>query len=88
MIFTPAIAALLFVAAQAGFLDGPRVLANMALDRWFPTRFATLSISGGVPVADESFACLDCGLVWTVTDKDKLLGFLESHCYASWKPSA
>jgi amino acid transporter len=36
-------AALLFVAAQTGFLDGPRVLANMALDRWFPTRFAMLS---------------------------------------------
>lgn len=35
--------ALLFVAAQTGFLDGPRVLANMALDRWFPVRFATLS---------------------------------------------
>ncbi|AOS45322.1 hypothetical protein Verru16b_02402 [Lacunisphaera limnophila] len=36
-------AALLFIAAQAGFLDGPRVLANMALDRWFPARFANLS---------------------------------------------
>jgi len=36
-------AVLLFIAAQAGFLDGPRVLANMALDRWFPTRFANLS---------------------------------------------
>ena len=36
-------AALLFIAAQTGFLDGPRVLSNMALDRWFPTRFATLS---------------------------------------------
>ena len=36
-------ATLLFVAAQAGFLDGPRVLANMALDRWFPTKFAMLS---------------------------------------------
>jgi amino acid transporter len=36
-------AALLFVAAQAGFLDGPRVLSNMALDRWFPSRFANLS---------------------------------------------
>ena len=36
-------AALLFVAAQTGFLDGPRVLANMAVDRWVPTRFATLS---------------------------------------------
>jgi len=36
-------AALLLIAAQAGFLDGPRVLASMALDRWFPTRFASLS---------------------------------------------
>lgn len=36
-------AALLMIAAQAGFLDGPRVLASMALDRWMPARFATLS---------------------------------------------
>ncbi len=36
-------AALLFIAAQTGFLDGPRVLSNMALDRWFPTKFAMLS---------------------------------------------
>src|SRR5439155_26105482 len=36
-------ATLLFVAAQAGFLDGPRVLANMELDSWLPHRFAQLS---------------------------------------------
>lgn len=36
-------ATLLFVAAQAGFIDGPRVLANMALDQWIPTRFSVLS---------------------------------------------
>jgi amino acid transporter len=36
-------ATLLFVAAQTGFLGGPRVLANMSLDRWFPTRFSVLS---------------------------------------------
>lgn len=36
-------ALLLFVAAQAGFVDGPRVLANMAIDRWLPARFAMLS---------------------------------------------
>jgi len=36
-------AALLFIAAQTGFLGGPRVLSNMASDRWFPTRFAMLS---------------------------------------------
>ncbi|MGP8052599.1 MAG: APC family permease, partial [Limisphaerales bacterium] len=36
-------AALLFIAAQTGFFGGPRILANMAVDRWMPTRFATLS---------------------------------------------
>jgi amino acid transporter len=35
--------AILFIAAQTGFLGGPRVLANMAVDRWMPTRFASLS---------------------------------------------
>jgi K+ transporter len=35
--------ALLFVAAQTGFIDGPRVMANMAIDSWFPHRFASLS---------------------------------------------
>jgi amino acid transporter len=34
---------LLFVAAQAGFVDGPRVMANMALDQWVPHRMAALS---------------------------------------------
>lgn len=36
-------AVLLLVAAQTGFLDGPRVMANMALDSWLPRRCATLS---------------------------------------------
>lgn len=36
-------AGLLFVAAQAGFIDGPRVMSNMALDSWLPHRFAQLS---------------------------------------------
>ena len=35
--------AILFVAAQTGFLDGPRILANMAVDSWVPRRFAQLS---------------------------------------------
>lgn len=35
--------ALLLVAAQTGFLDGPRVMANMALDGWLPRRFSSLS---------------------------------------------
>ncbi len=36
-------AGLLFVAAQAGFIDGPRVMSNMASDSWLPHRFAQLS---------------------------------------------
>jgi len=36
-------AALLVVAAQAGFIDGPRVMANMATDSWLPHRFGQLS---------------------------------------------
>jgi amino acid transporter len=35
--------ALLFVAAQTGFVGGPQVLATMAIDRWVPRRFANLS---------------------------------------------
>lgn len=34
---------LLFIAAQTGFIDGPRVMANMAVDGWLPKRFAALS---------------------------------------------
>ncbi len=36
-------AILLLVAAQTGFIDGPRVMANMATDSWLPRRFAALS---------------------------------------------
>ena len=35
--------ALLLVAAQAGFIDAPRVMANMAVDSWLPHRFAAFS---------------------------------------------
>lgn len=36
-------AILLFVAAEAGFTGGPRVMSNMAVDSWLPHRFAALS---------------------------------------------
>jgi amino acid transporter len=35
--------ALLVVGAQAGFIDGPRVMANMAIDSWLPRSFSLLS---------------------------------------------
>jgi amino acid transporter len=36
-------AILLLIAAQTGFIDGPRVMANMAADSWLPKRFTGLS---------------------------------------------
>jgi amino acid transporter len=36
-------AAILLVAAQTGFIDGPRVLSSMAVDSWVPHRFSHLS---------------------------------------------
>jgi hypothetical protein len=36
-------AAILFVAANTGFLGGPAVLSNMAHDRWVPHQFSNLS---------------------------------------------
>lgn len=36
-------AGLLFVAGNTGFLAGPSVLANMAIDNWVPSRFRHLS---------------------------------------------
>jgi len=36
-------AGILFIAAQTGFIDGPRVMANMAVDGWLPRRFSLLS---------------------------------------------
>jgi hypothetical protein len=45
-------ATLLISAAQAGFIDGPRVLASMAVDSWVPRRFSRLSdrlvVSNGI----------------------------------------
>ena len=58
--------ALLFVAAQTGFLGGPRVLVYMAFDRWVPSRFSSLSerlvTSNGV-----LFIAISAGLVLVLT---------------------
>ncbi len=59
--------------------------STSAVFRPAKTRFATLSVAGGVKVAEESFACLDCGLIWGQAAPEELLRFLQSHCYESWK---
>ncbi|MFH1223369.1 MAG: APC family permease, partial [Pseudomonadota bacterium] len=54
--------ALLMVAAQAGFIGGPRVMANMALDNWLPRRFAALSerftMRNGIVLMGGAALCL------------------------------
>ena len=34
---------LLLIAAQTGFIDGARVMANMAVDSWLLRRFSSLT---------------------------------------------
>jgi amino acid transporter len=54
--------ALLFVAAQTGFIDAPRVMANMAVDSWLPHRFRVfserLTMRNGVIMIGAAALCL------------------------------
>jgi amino acid transporter len=67
-------AGLLLIAAQAGFVDGPRVMANMAVDSWLPHRFAalseTLSMQNGVVLMGGTSIA---ALVYTHGDVEKLV---------------
>jgi len=67
-------AGLLFIAAQAGFVDGPRVMANMAVDSWMPHRFAALSerlsMQNGVLIMGATSAA---ALLYTHGDVSKLV---------------
>lgn len=68
--------ALLVVAAQAGFIDGPRVMANMAVDSWLPHRFAQISdrltmqngvvLMGGASIATLLYTRGDIGALVTM----------------------
>lgn len=67
-------AGLLLIAAQAGFVDGPRVMANMAVDSWLPHRFAalseTLSMQNGVMLMGGTSIA---ALLYTHGDVEKLV---------------
>jgi len=67
-------AMLLVVAAQAGFIDGPRVLANMAVDSWVPHRFAALSerLTTQNGILLMGFAAL-AALLYTIGDVSHLV---------------
>ena len=66
--------ALLFVAANTGFLGGPAVLANMAVDRWAPNQFSALSsrlvTRNGVLLMGAAGLAI---LTWTEGSVDKLV---------------
>jgi amino acid transporter len=67
-------AGLLLIAAQAGFVDGPRVMANMAVDSWMPHRFAALSerlsMQNGVLLMSATSVA---ALIYTHGDVEKLV---------------
>ncbi len=43
-------------------------------------RFFTLTLAQGPQLADEGYACLDCGLVWSSITPDELAAFIRRHC--------
>ncbi len=67
-------AGLLFVAANIGFLGGPRVLAYMAVDSWAPRQFRNLS---GRLVTQNGILLMGLGalgiLIWTEGDVSVLV---------------
>ncbi len=81
-------AGLLVIAAQAGFVDGPRVMANMAVDSWLPHRFSALSerlsmqngvlIMGGTSIA---------ALLYTHGDVSKLLVMYSINVFVTFSMS-
>jgi amino acid transporter len=80
--------ALLVVAAQAGFIDGPRVMSNMAHDSWLPHRFGQLSdrltiedgvlLMGGASVAT---------LLWTRGDILQLVTMYSINVFVTFSLS-
>ena len=80
--------ALLFVAAQAGFLDGPRVMASMATDSWLPHRFAALSerLSMRNGVVLMSGAAL-AALAYTRGDVSKLIVMYSINVFVTFSLS-
>src|SRR5271170_7393501 len=81
-------ATLLFVAAQAGFVDGPRVMANMAVDSWLPHRFSALSErlsmqNGVLLMAGTSIAAL----LYTGGDVSKLVVMYSINVFVTFSLS-
>lgn len=46
-------------------------------------RFFTLTITPGTALHPESYACLQCGAVWSQTDPKALKDYISAHCKKS-----
>jgi amino acid transporter len=81
-------AGLLLIAAQAGFVDGPRVMANMAVDSWLPHRFAalseTLSMQNGVMLMSVTSII---ALLYTHGDVEKLVVMYSINVFLTFSMS-
>lgn len=71
-------ACLLFVAANTGFVAGPNVLANMAIDGWVPNRFRHLSSRLVVQNGLIIFGVAALGLLFLTSGNVSLLVVLYS----------
>jgi len=71
-------AGLLFVAANTGFLAGPSVLANMAIDGWMPNRFRHLSTRLVIQNGLFLFGIFAIGILWWCDGKLSVLVVLYS----------
>jgi hypothetical protein len=43
-------------------------------------RTFTFTLAGGTQLSEDAHACLDCGLVWSSTEPEKLTAFIQKHC--------
>ena len=53
---------------------GPAQFLPEGLRSW------ALTLNQGPDIQPEAQACLDCGLVWSTTDKAELASFVRKHC--------
>ena len=51
-------------------------------------RFLSLTLTDGPQLADDGFACLDCGFLWSSTAPDELSTVIRKHCEKSDNTSA
>ena len=81
-------AGLLFVAANTGFLSGPTVLANMAVDSWVPRQFRNLS---GRLVTQNGIVLMGLGalgiLLWTGGDVSVLVVLYSINVFVTFSLS-